>query len=176
MAKGFDLKHPGGKELLIVGGATLGVVLLIHLVRGKAKGGKGGKSAAAASPRERAIGFRTTVATPPEVLRLWIHDHMSSPDHRGAEHFARQVATGTKSLDQVAKERRTDAKHLIDTTREAPEISRTNLARFNRYVRTGTHKRMPAGLVFYSTNQGSDQGSTNVGGTLGGEGGHANAA
>ena len=157
--KGFDLKNPGGKEILIVGAATLGVVLIIGFVRGKAQGGK----QAAPAPQDQRVGFTTTVATPPEVLKLWIHDHMSSPGHRDAEHFSRQVATGTTSLDQVARERHSSPQHIIETTREAPEITRQNKARFNRYVAKGTHRRMPAGLVFYTTNQGSDYGSKNSG-------------
>ncbi|MGH7240353.1 MAG: hypothetical protein ACREHG_09880, partial [Candidatus Saccharimonadales bacterium] len=68
----------------------------------------------------------------------------------------RNVADGTKSLDQVAKERNTTMAHIVSTTDSTHGtgngIDTANLAKFNAYVAKGTSKKMPKGLVFYTSN------------------------
>ena len=63
----------------------------------------------------------------------------------------RHVADGRQSLDEVARGRRTTPAHIEEVTRSAKEISRASLARFNTYVAHGTDKKMPAGLIYYTT-------------------------
>jgi hypothetical protein len=67
----------------------------------------------------------------------------------------REIATGAESLDQVAAKRHTTAAHIVQVTRAAPHISRPSLERFNKYVAGGTSKKMPAGLVYYTTRPGT---------------------
>lgn len=63
----------------------------------------------------------------------------------------RHVASGTESLAAVAKSRHTTALHIISVTNSAP-LSAANKSKFQKYVRGGTAKRMPAGLVYYTSN------------------------
>ncbi len=71
---GLDLRHPGAKEYLIVGGAVLGLALVYFWWKGKqapapaAGGGKG-------SP-----GTATGLST--GDLVTWMHDHAGSPPRR----------------------------------------------------------------------------------------------
>ena len=78
--------------------------------------------------------------------------------------YARQVSTGGTSLAEFAKERNTTVKALEQVTEESPEISHANLVKFDSYIKGGTSKPMPKGLVFYTQNQGSAPGAQNVGG------------
>lgn len=67
----------------------------------------------------------------------------------------RDTAPGNMSLDQYAKSRNTTAAHLIATTQGAHitgGITDQNLAAFMKYVAGGTSKKMPKGLVFYTSN------------------------
>lgn len=71
------------------------------------------------------------------------------PGHKATRH----VATGNESLDQVAHSRRTTTAHIIATTQMSDEISKPNLAKFDAYVAHGTSKKMPNGLVYYTSNK-----------------------
>lgn len=65
----------------------------------------------------------------------------------------RQVATGTESLDLVATKRKTTAAHIIAVTQGSAEISTANRQKFDAYVAAGTGKKMPKGLVYYTTHK-----------------------
>lgn len=164
----FSLTSPGLKEYAIIGGGVLALVLVWTFIRARQASQP---AAAAAAPAAGAgtSSMTTTVATSPEVLRLWLIDHARSPRHRSHGHrhqltWFRQVASGTRSLEQVARERQTSVRHIEDATLQNPEITAANKERFRRYVQGGTARRMPAGLIFYTSNAGSGQGHTNVGG------------
>jgi hypothetical protein len=68
----------------------------------------------------------------------------------GERKAVRRVAAGTFSLDQVAHRRGTSTDHLITVSRA--HLGKTNLARFNKYVHNGTSRKMPPGLVYYTSN------------------------
>lgn len=65
----------------------------------------------------------------------------------------REVAAGHLSLAQVAKARHTTVAHLISETESGAgtggHLTKANLAKFKRYVKHGTNKPMPKGLVYY---------------------------
>lgn len=70
----------------------------------------------------------------------------------------RNEATGDSSLNSVADNRNTQVSHIIEVTKNSHKygqglygINDENLARFIEYVRGGTDKTMPKGLVFYTT-------------------------
>jgi hypothetical protein len=70
----------------------------------------------------------------------------------------RNEATGDSSLDWVADNRNTQPSHLVEVTKNSHKygqglygMSDENLAKFMEYVQGGTDKKMPKGLVFYTT-------------------------
>lgn len=72
----------------------------------------------------------------------------------------RQEATGDSSLDWIAQNRNTQVPHIIEVTKNSHRygqgrygIDDENLAKFTQYVRGGTDKKMPKGLVFYTINR-----------------------
>lgn len=72
--------------------------------------------------------------------------------------FFRELATGKQSLNAVAKARHTTVAHLEEVTRQSAGkpggISAKNLKAFNDYVAKGTGRRMPAGLVYFTSRAG----------------------
>ena len=65
----------------------------------------------------------------------------------------REVAVGGESLASIAKQRNTTVAHLVQVT-EA-NLDPANLAKFKKYVAGGTSKKMPKGLVYWTSNPGS---------------------
>jgi hypothetical protein len=63
----------------------------------------------------------------------------------------RHEADGTKSLDEVADHRNTTAEHIITVTRRSKEITRAHELLFENYVKSGTNRKMPNGLVYYTS-------------------------
>ncbi len=68
----------------------------------------------------------------------------------GVNKAVRHIATGGRSLDRVAHERGTSTEHLITVSRA--HLKGTNKSRFDKYVSNGTGKKMPPGLVYYTSN------------------------
>lgn len=68
----------------------------------------------------------------------------------------RHVASGIQSLDTLAKSRHTTASEIESATRDSKGkkggIDASNLTKFNTYVSHGTSKKMPVGLVYFTTN------------------------
>lgn len=89
--------------------------------------------------------LKTAGAVPPD-----------QPPPAPAPKFYREVATGARSLSSVAKSRGTTAAHIEEVTRQSAGkpggISSANLAKFNTYVAKGVTKKMPAGLIYYTSN------------------------
>jgi hypothetical protein len=72
------------------------------------------------------------------------------PHRKAPAAYHRRVATGLRSLDRIAKNRGVVTEHLIFVTRHAP-ITTAHLKAFNEYVAHGTGRRMPIGMVWYSS-------------------------
>ncbi len=68
----------------------------------------------------------------------------------GGTKAVRHVATGFRSLRDVAHDRGTEVSHLEEVSRA--HLNPANKTRFNKYVQGGTGKKMPPGLVYYTSN------------------------
>jgi len=83
---------------------------------------------------------------------------VTSPPTQDHEVY-RDTAPGGQSLAQIAKGRGTTVQQLIATTTAAANqpggLTAANLAKFNAYVKGGTNRPMPKGLVFYTSNPNS---------------------
>lgn len=168
-------RKPAGKKIAGMSPMTLIVILGIGVVggawfllrRSKAQAAAtdttGSAQGTAESQGNDFAGQIATLQTEIADLQGALSGEDSDP-HANAGAAHRNIADGTRSLDQVATERHTSSAHIIAVTRASTEISDANLARFNKYVAGGTGRKMPAGLVFYTTHAGSEPGAENEGG------------
>ena len=85
---GLDLKNPGAKEYLIVGGVVLGLALLYFWWRGKTQA----PAAPAPAGGRRSPGTPTGVST--GDLVTWMHDHDGSPRSRPPSGPPRRKTSG----------------------------------------------------------------------------------
>jgi hypothetical protein len=82
------------------------------------------------------------------------------PQGGGQDVYRHVVSQEGLSLDQLASARHTTVQHIITTTEQGGQgghLSADNLARFKAYVRGGTNRPMPIGLV-YLTSSGPAEG------------------
>jgi arylsulfatase A-like enzyme len=155
------------KTLLIVGGlAAAGGVAYLYFK----------KTPAAAASSSTAATDKDTGYTGPgmgwDSFLLFLHDHQAAPKPgpRGKTGPAgkpgksatgggpyRHVASGKQSLDQLARQRHTTVKALENETLGSKELDDENRRKFAAYIRGGTRRRMPKGLVYY-TSRGPSEG------------------
>lgn len=106
--------------------------------------------------RKGAIVIRVNQGTEPED-----NDQPQPPTHGGGggKHtsgtvYRHVVSEDNLSLDSLAKGRHTTVAHLIDVSEHGGRnmhMSPANLAKFEAYVKGGTDKPMPKGLVYYTS-------------------------
>lgn len=67
--------------------------------------------------------------------------------------LTRHVATGDISLDEAARLAHQTTGQVIYVTRNKAPLTPAHLAAFDTYIRMGTARRMPAGLVYWTSHQ-----------------------